>query len=107
METFELHRYDGPATVAGIDFPRVQLWEGAESGTQGVPVIRWWEGGIKCSRLDVPDLTPTAAAAMTEGTVDVVVPNVGEGRAYVAQVTLTDQYLWEVELRGTGPSPLV
>lgn len=106
METFALHHYDGPATVAGINFPRVRFWEEAESGSQGVPVIRWWEGGIKCSRLDVPDLTPTLVAAMVEGTVEVVVPDVGQGVAYATEVTLTDGYLWEVELRGRGPSPM-
>ncbi|MEU9002993.1 hypothetical protein [Streptomyces sp. NPDC048551] len=104
METFKLHSYDGPATVGGVGIPRARFWEGAEYGTEGV--IRWWEGRVKCSRSDAPDLTPAWAAATADSIVEVVLPAVGQGSAYATAVTLTDGYRWEVELRGTGPSPM-
>lgn len=106
METFTLHSYDGPASIGGIDFPRARFWEGAESGTEEVPVIRWWEGNVLCSRGDVPGLTPEWVASAGGDVVAVVLPDIGQGQVYVTAVTLTNGHLWEVQLRGTGPSPM-
>ncbi|MEU6342210.1 hypothetical protein ABZ883_14860 [Streptomyces sp. NPDC046977] len=96
-----LSRYDGPAMINGVEFARVRIGEHAEGGDGWV--VRSWDGAAKAARSEVPAVN--SDWALLPGPVEVRVPEVGTGRAYIQSVTL-DGSLWEIELTGEGPSPM-
>lgn len=99
---FSLSRYDGPATVRGVEFARVRLSEHAD--TEQGAIRKGWEGTAEVTASAAPEVGPGWAA--TEETVQVRLPEGGTGNAHIRGMTLTDGRYWEVELLGTGPSPM-
>lgn len=100
--TFDLYRYDGHASVNGVDFARVHLSEHADS--DGGKIRRGWQGTAQVGRRAAPAVTPEWASI--QGPVEVRLPEGGTGRAFIQGLTLTDGLFWEVELLGVGPSPM-
>ncbi|MFF7452107.1 MULTISPECIES: hypothetical protein [unclassified Streptomyces] len=98
--SFDLHRYDGPATVNGVQFAEVHLSEHADSDGDGV--LKGWEGTAEVARSEAPDVTPDWALT----SVQVRLPEGGTGTAYIHGMTLTDGRYWKLELCGSGPSPM-
>ncbi|MFD6968373.1 hypothetical protein [Streptomyces sp. NPDC059949] len=104
--------YEGPATVGGLDLPKVRIQEGVEESDWSwerpgelTLAMRWWEGEALGND---PHVLRTAYGLL-EGPVDVVLPT---GRA-VAYLTLNvthhvgEMYpQWEIGLQGAGRSPL-
>lgn len=104
--SFDLHRYDGPASVNGVDFARVRLAESAEQHGEGV--LKSWEGTAEVSRSRAPEVSPDWASA---GPVEVRLPEGGTGTAYITGMTLSDNNevgieTWTLDLAGKGPSPM-
>ncbi|MFZ3556464.1 MULTISPECIES: hypothetical protein [unclassified Streptomyces] len=99
--SFSLSRYDGPAVVNGVRFTEVHLREHADSVGDGV--LKGWEGTAEVARSEAPEVHPDWALP---GPVAVQLPEGGSGNAYIHGMTLTDNRYWEVNLSGTGPSPM-
>lgn len=99
--TFSLSRYDGPASVNGVQFAEVHLSEHAESDGDGV--LKGWEGTAEVARSEAPEVHPDWALS---GPVEVGLPGGGTGNAYIHGMTLTDGRYWKVDLSGAGPSPM-
>ncbi|MEU0332222.1 hypothetical protein [Streptomyces sp. NPDC006193] len=103
--SFDLHRYDGPASVNGVAFARVRLSESAERHGEGV--LKSWEGTAEVSRSTAPEVTADWASA---GPVEVRLPEGGTGAAYITGMTLSGNAVgietWTLDLTGKGPSPM-
>lgn len=98
--SFSISWYDGHATVNGVQFAEVHLWEHADS--EGDGVLKGWQGTAEVARSNAPDVTPDWALT----SVEVRLPEGGAGTAYIHGMTLTDGRYWKLELSGAGPSPM-
>lgn len=95
-----ISRYDGPASVNGVDFAEVHLSEHAEP--EGDGFLKSWEGTVEVARGEAPEVSPDWA---TSGPVEVRLPDGRTGNAYI-HMMLTDGRYSEVTLVGAGPSPM-
>lgn len=100
--TFSLSRYDGPATIHGVEFTEVHLVESAESGDH--TVVKSWEGTAEVAMSEAPEVSPEWATVPDQ--VDVRLPEGGTGTAYITNFALIDGRFWKVELLGKGASPM-
>jgi hypothetical protein len=103
-----LHSYHGPAQINGIDFTDVHVSEHADS--EGIVIHMGWEGAATVSRKSAPAINPGWVTALLESMqpVEVRLPEIGTGRAYLTDATLTHDGVleyWQIEFTGSGPSP--
>ncbi|MFF1416556.1 hypothetical protein [Streptomyces sp. NPDC058280] len=97
--TNELFAYRGPAVVADIDFPDVELHEERDAGDA---VLRSWEGETSFLAAEVP--TGFTPALMDSDIVTVRLPDGRQGQALVTDLQFDGQ-AWTMVLQGTGPAP--
>lgn len=100
--TFSLSRYDGPATVHGVEFAEVHLVESAEPGEH--TVVKSWEGTAEVAKREAPEVSLDWAT--TPDQVEIRLPEGGTGTAFIMNLTLIDGRFWKVDLLGRGASPM-
>ncbi|MEU0179880.1 hypothetical protein ABZ312_01635 [Streptomyces sp. NPDC006207] len=100
--SLSLSRYDGPATVGGIDFAEVHLREHAS--TESRESRTGWKGTVEAARSEVPGISPEWA--LKPGPLEVRLPTGRVGSANIRSLSLTYGDFWVVELLGVGPSPM-
>lgn len=102
--TFSLSRYDGPATINSVEFPKTRLVEHADLDNGAIR--KQWEGEAEVLRSEAPRVSPQWADI--EGPVEIRLPGGEVVWAHIVGMTLTDNNdlgieVWRLELVGVGP----
>lgn len=106
--TFNLHWYEGPAHINGVEFTNVHVSEHADSDGPGV--IKSWEGTASVPKRSAPTITAAWLEEAMQQPVEVRLEGDAVGRAYITGAALHNdngRERWSVDFTGTGPSPWV